>query len=176
MNCRSFLFQKQPNKLILTSPPPKYIHSYLLNPGSNVVSLGEHILTQAAEMWYNLINIERGDLVETIQCPECSVSIGEDEICCPFCDTGILSQLIIKGDLIKATKGYVIQNAKGEYLASALYWYEHDCPEEAWVHPECSINTIRKMSEDWEDKPTSKTKAEYSKESETVVLEEPEDF
>ncbi len=41
-----FLFQKQPRRLILTPPPPKNLHSYLLNPGSNVVSLGEHILTK----------------------------------------------------------------------------------------------------------------------------------
>jgi len=57
-----FLFQKQHHWVVLLPPPSKYLHSYLLNPGSNVVSLGEH-LTQAAEMWYNSIidNQEKGD-------------------------------------------------------------------------------------------------------------------
>ncbi len=37
----------------------------------------------------NVINIEKGVVVETMRCPECGDSIGEDEIDCPFCDANI---------------------------------------------------------------------------------------
>ncbi len=40
-------------------------------------------------MWYNVFNTEKEVEVETMRCPECGDSIGEDEIDCPLCDANI---------------------------------------------------------------------------------------
>jgi len=39
--------------------------------------------------------------------------------------------------------GYVILNIQGAYLADRLYWYEHNRPEDAYVHSSDEIETIK---------------------------------
>ena len=72
--------------------------------------------------------------------------------------------------------GYVVQNEKGEYLARTHYWYDHECPEDAWVHSATSMEWTRKASVDWDIKPTTKTRATYSPKTGTVILGEPKPF
>lgn len=39
--------------------------------------------------------------------------------------------------------GYLIRNAQGGYLSGHLFWYRHDSPEEAFVHPADSLGHVR---------------------------------
>ncbi len=67
-------------------------------------------------------------------------------------------------------KGYIIQSLQGEYLAKTYYWYEHDKPEEAWVHPEGNLESIMTKSRDWLTKPAHLTRAFYHPKSKAVTV------
>lgn len=67
-------------------------------------------------------------------------------------------------------KGYLIQNQRGEYLAKTYYWYEHDKPQEAWIHPEGKLENILTKSRGWLTKPALLTRAIYHPKSKRVTV------
>lgn len=86
------------------------------------------------------------------------------------------AELIISAVNAYKVVGYIIQNAKGSFLAKRYFWYEHDLPKEAWVHPENTIDSIRNTSKDWVMKPTQKILAHYSVDSGITIFGKPEPF
>jgi|SRR3989338_1401363 len=58
-------------------------------------------------------------------------------------------------------RGYVIQEADGEYLSKTYSWFPHEKIEEAWVHPTSNLESILTHSKNWGAKPVKFTPAVY---------------
>jgi hypothetical protein len=78
--------------------------------------------------------------------------------------------------VIQSVEGYIIQNAVGSCLAKALFWYEHENLEEAYVHSQKALEDIRAQASTWETKPTKLIPARWSPEKGTELVGEPIEF
>ena len=66
-------------------------------------------------------------------------------------------------------EGYVIKSEDGHFLAQTYYWFPHDAPEEAWVHPKTVLEYLRQHARRWEIKPAEVYPATWSKDKGTTV-------
>jgi len=51
--------------------------------------------------------------------------------------------------------GYVIEGEDGKFLTKALFWFPHDTPEEAWVHPKEIVEFLHQHARTWPTKPAN---------------------
>lgn len=58
-------------------------------------------------------------------------------------------------------KGFVIQNAEGDYLSAELFWVEKESGVDAYVHPEKNIGNILSSAASWTVRPTKMRAALY---------------
>ncbi len=47
--------------------------------------------------------------------------------------------------------GYVIESATGKFLSAGGFWFPHDAPENAWIHPHKGLGWM--ITTKWTDKP-----------------------
>ncbi len=81
-------------------------------------------------MWYNLVNIEKEVIVETTRCSECNESIGEDEICCPFCNADFEECLKVEtlGNLKSIGEGLCFSDQKDKTVLLDEYEERYSNP------------------------------------------------
>lgn len=73
--------------------------------------------------------------------------------------------------------GHVVQNDDGAYLSRSNLWVSHNTPEEAWVHHDRALKTVRGSSKSWAKKPTLITEASYTEAEDcTRILGEAQPF
>ena len=68
--------------------------------------------------------------------------------------------------------GYILRNAEGNYLSRKMTWYSHNKPEDAFVWPQGSLETLMLASSEWDLKPTKFIPAVYIPEHTMIVPEQ----
>jgi hypothetical protein len=66
-------------------------------------------------------------------------------------------------------EGYVIKSENGHFLSKKYYWFPHDTPEEAWVHPKTVLGYLQQNARSWQTKPAEVYPATWSEGGGTVV-------
>jgi hypothetical protein len=78
-----------------------------------------------------------------------------------------------RSSTLSETKGFVIESENGTFLVKGLFWYPRERPQDAYVHAENEIETIRELSRGWPVKPTKMYQAIFTEGCGVVILGEP---